>query len=264
LANVRFRSEFKGEFDRLLRKYGIDHHLTAPNHPQTNGLTEKHNATIVTSLNKMVKDHPERWDTKIPGFLLGYRASRHCATKVSPFYMTYARHPLLPISLTPIQEVNEVPDPVTHTKKGRGQEEINDKPNPKDSEDFVVQRKNDETRMTSYVKPKVLEEIEKAQAKNQSDYQRKRAKTNRPAKNYKGEEITSLGVGDMVTISPKGRAAKINKNPTIYKVKKVGEDRTPTQGKVELVDNSQPPQAWWEPVTNVGLFMRAEELPHMH
>ena len=33
--------EFKGDFDNLLVRYGIDHHCTAPNHPQTNGLTEK-------------------------------------------------------------------------------------------------------------------------------------------------------------------------------------------------------------------------------
>jgi transposase InsO family protein len=129
--------EFKGEFDRLLRKYGIDHHLTAPNHPQTNGLTEKHNATIVTSLNKMVEDNPEKWDTKIPRFLLGYRASRHCATKTSLFYLVYARHPLLPISLT------------TEKERGEHPEEINDNSNPEDSEDLLARRMNDETRMTS-------------------------------------------------------------------------------------------------------------------
>jgi hypothetical protein len=112
----------------------------------------------------------------------------------------------------------------------------------------------------------VLKEIEKAQAKNQSDYQKKRAKVQvlNKNKNYLGKEITSLSVGDMVTISPRGRAPKVSKDPEIFKVFKLGKDKTPSQGKVEISDNSVPPQSWWEATTNVGIFARVDEFPHMN
>jgi len=160
--------EFKGGFDRLLQKYGIDHHLTPPNHPQTNGLTEKHNSTIVTSLNKLVEDHPEKWDTKIPEFLLGYRASQQIATKVSPFYMVYARHPLLPIHLSP-PTLPPLPPTATEEQEGTGgqrkrKERSHDNKDDEDDNDdrtwswkggddhamadYVTRRREDESHMT--------------------------------------------------------------------------------------------------------------------
>jgi len=90
--------------------------------------------------------------------------------------------------------------------------------------------------MTDQVKPKALHEIGKAQKKNQKDYQRKRAKTvvlNRN-KDPEGNEITSLSVDDMVVITPKGRAPKIQKPSVIYKAIEIGVERTKTQGKMKL------------------------------
>jgi len=111
------------------------------------------------------------------------------------------------------------------------------------------------------VKPKALKEIGKAQEKIQRDYKRKRAKTSIPNRNkdLEGNKITSLGVDDMVTITPRGRAPKIQKPPTMYKVIEDGVEKTITQGKMKLTDNSVPPQTWWEPASNIGLFMRATE-----
>jgi len=130
---------------------------------------------------------------------------------------------------------------------------------------YLANRQPDEARMNSQIKPKVLENIEKAQTRDQKNYKNKRAKTRvlNKNKNYKGEEIVSLSRGDMVTLQPKGRGAKIRAEPEIVKVKNIGIDGKPSQGLVELVDNSEPPQSWWEPVPNVDLFMRASEFPHM-
>ena len=261
--------EFKGDFDRLLHKYGIDHHWTAPNHPQTNGLTEQHNATIVGSLNKMVKDHPDRWDAKLPKFLLGYRSSLHYSTKVSPFFMVYARQPLLPVYLSPtIMRKGPLIKSSNKRKKNlrdpREEVEESGSPNSESMRDFVARRQDDEDLMNRQVKPKALQGIAKAQQKQQRVYQAKRSKTNKKATNYKGEEIVEFSIGDMVTLAPKGRAAKVQAEPEISKVTGIGGDRPETKGKVELSDNSSPPQKWWEPVTNVGLFMRADEFPHMN
>ena len=46
-------TEFRGEFDEMLDKYGIDHRRTSPQRPQTNGMTERLNCTIIQALNKV-------------------------------------------------------------------------------------------------------------------------------------------------------------------------------------------------------------------
>ena len=55
----------------------------------------------------MVADEPTSWDLKLPKTLLGYRATLHHSTKISPFFVIYARHPLLPVIMTKAKEVTE-------------------------------------------------------------------------------------------------------------------------------------------------------------
>ena len=55
-------SEFKGDFALLLQKCGIDHRLTAPNHPQANGRVEHFNGTLATALRKTSASKKEDWD----------------------------------------------------------------------------------------------------------------------------------------------------------------------------------------------------------
>ena len=38
--------ELQGEFQTLLDSFYIDHRLTSPHHPQSNGLTERFNETL--------------------------------------------------------------------------------------------------------------------------------------------------------------------------------------------------------------------------
>ncbi len=82
--------ELGGQFDELLQRCYIDHRLTSPHHPQSNGLTERFNETLSVALRKMVSDHPEDWDTHLPTILMGYRGSIQAS-------METGGHPFQPI-----------------------------------------------------------------------------------------------------------------------------------------------------------------------
>ena len=90
--------EFKGDFQELLDKCGIDHRLTSAYHPQANGMTERANQTIQRALIKMVENDPHNWDKQIPTVLMGYRASKQASTKYSPFFMLHGHDMVLPLN----------------------------------------------------------------------------------------------------------------------------------------------------------------------
>ena len=90
--------EFQGEFRTVLDKYGIDHRLTSPYHPQAHGLTERANQALTKALVKMTKEDPHNWDKQIPTILMGYRATKQASTKYSPFFMLHGHDMVLPIN----------------------------------------------------------------------------------------------------------------------------------------------------------------------
>ena len=52
---------------------GIDHRISAAYHPQTNGLEERFNQTLVNMLKKLTEDKPNSWDQYIDPALFAYR-----------------------------------------------------------------------------------------------------------------------------------------------------------------------------------------------
>ena len=52
---------------------GVERKVTSPYHPQTNGLTERFNQTLVIMLRKLAEEDPKRWDEWIPFALIAYR-----------------------------------------------------------------------------------------------------------------------------------------------------------------------------------------------
>ena len=82
-----------------LKLLGINHSLTAPYHPQTNGLCEKANDTVKQMLRKLSADQPKNWDRILPGVLFAYREVPQSTTGLSPFEMVYGVKPRGPLSL---------------------------------------------------------------------------------------------------------------------------------------------------------------------
>ena len=52
---------------------GVEHRISAPYHPQTNGLDERFNQTLVNCLTKLVGEHQDKWDEYIDVALFAYR-----------------------------------------------------------------------------------------------------------------------------------------------------------------------------------------------
>lgn len=68
------------------------HKVSTPYHPQTNGLVERFNSTLITGLQKVTNDQADDWDTKIDNFMFAYRTSVQESTKYSPFEIMFNRY----------------------------------------------------------------------------------------------------------------------------------------------------------------------------
>ena len=51
-----YRLHFKGETEKLLRQFNIQHHKSSPYHPQTNGVVKAANKKIGRILKKSMKN----------------------------------------------------------------------------------------------------------------------------------------------------------------------------------------------------------------
>ena len=72
---------------------------TTAYHPQTDGLVERFNRTLIEMLSKKVEKSGRDWDEHLPYVLFAYRASLQESTQESPFFLLYGRDPLLPSEL---------------------------------------------------------------------------------------------------------------------------------------------------------------------
>lgn len=64
--------------------FGIKKTRTTPLYPQSDGMVERMNRTLLNSLSAFVSDHQRDWDLCTPLVLLAYRTAVHEATKVTP------------------------------------------------------------------------------------------------------------------------------------------------------------------------------------
>lgn len=81
----------------LMQKFTIEHLLSTPYHPQTNGLVERFNRTLIEAIARMTRKNIKNWDQYIASSLFAYRTSRHSTTKWSPFFLVYGREAKLPV-----------------------------------------------------------------------------------------------------------------------------------------------------------------------
>jgi hypothetical protein len=93
---THFHNKLILETCRLL---GISQSLTTAYHPQTDGLTERFNQTLVDMLSKYIGDNSKDWDELIPYVLFGYRTAVQESTRETPFYLMFGRDPVLPIDV---------------------------------------------------------------------------------------------------------------------------------------------------------------------
>ncbi|CAB0009032.1 unnamed protein product, partial [Nesidiocoris tenuis] len=86
-------------FQHALQVLGIKRTRTTSLHPQSNGMVERFNRTLLELLSKIVGQHQEDWDRQVPLALLAYRATEHASTGFSPSMLQYGREMRLPVNL---------------------------------------------------------------------------------------------------------------------------------------------------------------------
>ncbi|KAF8782265.1 Retrovirus-related Pol polyprotein like [Argiope bruennichi] len=77
----------------------IDKTQTTPLHPQSDGMVERFNRTILNHLSIHVSMNQQDWDRKLPMFLLAYRSAVHETTGFTPSQMLFGRELRLPCDL---------------------------------------------------------------------------------------------------------------------------------------------------------------------
>jgi hypothetical protein len=86
-------SEFKGAAEILLKKHGVTIFVSAPYHPQANGIVERSHDSFDKSLIVCCGDKPRLWPLFVHGTLLAIRTTTSRVTGQSPYYLVYGTNP---------------------------------------------------------------------------------------------------------------------------------------------------------------------------
>ena len=84
---TNFMSKVMARFNDLMHIKRVN---TTPYHPQTNGLCENFNRTLVSMIKRLANDDPENWDRFIPALLFAYREIPQKSTGFSPFELLFS------------------------------------------------------------------------------------------------------------------------------------------------------------------------------
>ncbi|UYV80790.1 hypothetical protein LAZ67_19001745 [Cordylochernes scorpioides] len=78
------------EFKRCLKVHNIKQTFTTPYHPQSNGMCEKVNGTIMTKLRTALLDKPKvKWSTLLPKVITDYNNTPHDVTGFPPSFLLF-------------------------------------------------------------------------------------------------------------------------------------------------------------------------------
>ncbi|XP_050207912.1 uncharacterized protein LOC126657290 [Mercurialis annua] len=87
------------KFREYCAELGINLKFTSVAHPQTNGLTEVTNRTILSGIKKRLGDLKGRWVDELYHVIWAYRTTPRRATGETPFRLTYGTEAVLPVEM---------------------------------------------------------------------------------------------------------------------------------------------------------------------
>uniref|UniRef100_A0A3P9JI01 Integrase catalytic domain-containing protein n=1 Tax=Oryzias latipes TaxID=8090 RepID=A0A3P9JI01_ORYLA len=86
-------------FKELCSLLSIHKSRTTPYHPQSDGLVERFNRTLLSMLALFVEDNQLNWDKLLPYVMLAYRSSVHASTSFTPYRVLFGREIVLPVDI---------------------------------------------------------------------------------------------------------------------------------------------------------------------
>ena len=90
---------FVGELTKeLMRRSQVAQAHSTTYHPQTNGLVERQNRTLVTMLRVYCSRYMTDWDRYLPQVMVAYNSTQHSTTGVSPHMMLTGHEKSLPLT----------------------------------------------------------------------------------------------------------------------------------------------------------------------
>ena len=104
-------------FREICRIFKIHKLSTSSYHPQTDGLVERFNGTLIQSLSMYVNKDQTDWDLYIPAVLFAYRVTPSDATQETPFYLIHGRQCRLPMDVDLVTNPNLSPSIEEHRKR---------------------------------------------------------------------------------------------------------------------------------------------------
>ena len=92
--------QFEGEVvTQLCRLLAIEKTHTTPYHPQSDGLVERFNQTLLSMLATCLEDHPNEWDQYLSKLCMAYNSSVQSTTGYSPYFLMFGRDAHLPMGI---------------------------------------------------------------------------------------------------------------------------------------------------------------------
>lgn len=83
-------------FQEVGKLLGVQHKFSTAYHPQSQGLCERFNRTLLSLLRAYTSSDHSDWDTFLPMLLMSYRTTKHSSSGFTPFELTYGREAALP------------------------------------------------------------------------------------------------------------------------------------------------------------------------
>ena len=87
---------------------------TTPYHPESDGLVERFNRTLLMMLDMFAGENRDDWDDLLPAVMMAYRSSVHESMGYSPYRLMFGEECTLPMNVGLPRQDPDLPDPITN------------------------------------------------------------------------------------------------------------------------------------------------------